>query len=329
MKSKDPAFKFYCGIDVSGDTLDVCYQLADGTFEWAKHSNSSEGFKQIWKLTGKLYHFVMEATGIYQLPFCFYLEQKKALYSVLNALQIKRYIQMKLERNKTDKKDAFHICMYGIEHNPACYQMPNRLYFECRALNNAIETITKEITAFKNKMHSLKRLDIDTKVISSAYKKVLRDLQEELKKLEAELYIKLEAWQPTLVKQVRSVVGIGKRATAILIVSTQGFAHTETYQQLISYAGLSPKEYSSGSSIRGRVRICKQGGALLRHTLYMCALNAKATNAACKALFDRLVAKGKNKKLAIIAVANKLLKQVFGVVRTGTLFDRKYYESLA
>ena len=44
---------------------------------------------------------------------------------------------------------------------------------------------------------------------------------------------------------------------------------------------------------------------------------------------DRLVAKGKNKKLAVIAVANKLLKQVFGVVRTGTLFDRNYYENLA
>jgi len=46
-------------------------------------------------------------------------------------------------------------------------------------------------------------------------------------------------------------------------------------------------------------------------------------------LFDRLVAKGENKKLAVIAVANKLLKQVFGVVRTGTLFDRNYYEKIA
>ena len=130
-------------------------------------------------------------------------------------------------------------------------------------------------------------------------------------------------------KQVRSVVGIGKRATAILIVSTQGFKHTQTYKQLISYAGLSPKEYSSGSSIRGKVRICKQGGSLLRHTLYMCALNAKETNGACKELFDRLVAKGKNKKLAVIAVANKLLKQVFGVVKNESMFDRNYYKKVA
>jgi transposase len=236
---------------------------------------------------------------------------------------------MKLERNKTDKKDAFHICMYGVDHNPECYQMPSHLYFECRAINNAIETITTEITSFKNKLHSLSKLDIDSKVIVTGYKKILRDLQAELKKFETELYKKLETWQPALVKQVRSVVGIGKRATAILIVSTQGFKHTQTYQQLISYAGLSPKEYSSGSSIRGKVRICKQGGSLLRHTLYMCALNAKETNGACKELFDRLVAKGKNKKLAVIAVANKLLKQVFGVIKNETLFDRNYYKKIA
>ena len=329
MKTIRDAMKLYCGVDVSGDTLDVCYQTAGGIFEWYKCANSNQGFMQIWKLMGKGYHFVMESTGVYQLPLCFFLESKKAEYSVVNALQIKRYIQMKLERNKSDKKDAFHICMYGVDHNPECYEMPGRLYFECRALNNAIETITTEITSFKNKLHSLSRLETDSKVIVTGYRKILRDLQAELKKFETELYKKLEAWQPELVKQVRSVVGIGKRATAILIVCTQGFKHTETSRQLISYAGLSPKEYSSGSSIRGRVRICKQGGSLLRHTLYMCALNAKETNGACKELFDRLVAKGKNKKLAVIAVANKLLKQVFGLVKNECLFDRNYYKKIA
>jgi transposase len=329
MKAIKTKQKLYCGIDVSGDTLDVCYQTIEGSLEWCKCSNNGEGFKEIWQQTGKLYHFVMESTGVYQMPLCFFLEGKKGQYSVINALQIKRYIQMKLERNKSDKKDAFHICMYGVENNPGLYEMPEQLYFECRALNNAIETITTEITSFKNKLHALSKLAINSKVIVVGYKKILRDLQAELKKFETELYKKLEAWQPEIVKQVRSVTGIGKRATAILVVCTQGFKYTETYQQLISYAGLSPKEYSSGSSIRGKVRICKQGGSLLRHTLYMCALNAKETNGACKELFDRLVARGKNKKLAVIAVANKLLKQVFGVVKNETLFDRNYYKKAA
>ena len=60
-----------------------------------------------------------------------------------------------------------------------------------------------------------------------------------------------------------------------------------------------------------------------------CAFNAKETNGACKELFDHLIAIGKNKKLAVMAVANKLLKQVFGVVRTETLFDRNYLKKNA
>lgn len=128
---------------------------------------------------------------------------------------------------------------------------------------------------------------------------------------------------------VSSVKGIGERATATLIVYTQGFKHTESYQQLISYAGLSPREYLSGKSIKGRVRISKIGGKQLRHILYMSALNAKKTNAACKALYDRLVEKGKNKKLALIAVCNKLLKQVFAVVKSGVLYKDDYYKNIA
>jgi transposase len=268
----------------------------------------------------------METTGVYHLPLAFYLHEKKCTYSIVNALQIKRYIQMNLERNKSDKKDAYHICNYGIVNNPPLYEMPDQQYFECKSLNNAIEGITNEITSFKNKLHALSKLKIDTKVIEKSFKKILKELSLELKKLEAELNKKLNAWLPELVQLVSSVVGIGKRATATLIVSTQGFKHTQKYQQLISYAGLSPKEYSSGTSIKGRVKICKQGGGRLRHILYMCALNAKENNLECKLLFDRLVEQGKNKKLAVIAVCNKLLKQVFGVVKNQTLFDRNYLQ---
>jgi transposase len=321
--------KMYCGIDVSGETLDICIQKSDGTFYAHKVNNNTVGFKEILQLTGTTYHFVMESTGVYHLPLSFFLHQKKCNFSVVNALQIKRYIQMHLERNKTDKKDARHICQYGIDRNPESYEMPDQLYFECKSLNSAIHSITKNITSYKNKLHALSKLKIDKKSIVHTYTITIKLLQQELKKLEQELEQKLQIWQPKIVKQVNSVIGIGKKATSILIVRTQGFKNTESYQQLISYAGLSPKEYSSGSSIKGKVKICKQGGSQLRHTLYMCALNAKKNNPQCKALFDRLVAKGKNKKLAVIAVCNKLLKQVFAVVKSGNMYDKKYLEKIS
>lgn len=317
--------KMYCGIDISGETIDVCIQNLDGSYTEVCLPNSTHGFKKLRHLTKEYpYHYVMESTGIYHMPLCFYLEERNCLYSVVNALQIKRYIQMHLERNKTDKKDAKHICNYGLERQPKPYEMPTSLYFECRALNNAIESITQEITSFSNKIHALKKLNLDSKVVIKSYQKIMKELKMELEKLETELNIKLKEWEPELVRLVSSITGIGKRATSLLIVTTQGFKHTGSYQQLISFAGLSPKEYSSGANIRGKVRICKSGGKKLRNTLYMCALNAKKTNPACKELFDRLVAKGKNKKLAIIAVCNKLLKQVFGVVKSGIMYDKNY-----
>ena len=319
----------YCGIDMSAETFDICVQSDDNNFAWHQLPNNTTGFKKLLQLCPVNYHFVMETTGAFHLPLCFFLHENNSSYSVVNALQIKRYIQMNLERSKSDKKDAKHICMYGIERKPEQYQMPCLQYFECKQLNNAIESLTQEIVSFNNKIYAAEKLKMDSTVVIKSYKNIIKNLKAELKKLEAELDKKLKLWQPDLAKKVQSVKGIGKRATAILIVFTQAFEHTETYQQLISYAGLSPKEYSSGKSIRGKVRISKIGGKQLRHTLYMCALNAKATNAACKQLYDRLVAKGKNKKLAIIAVCNKLLKQVFAVVKSGVMYQDNYSKNIA
>lgn len=320
--------KKYCGIDVSAETLDICYQSLEGNKQHLQVKNNKTGFAQILKLCPSDYHFVMEATGVYHLQLVFFLYEKKKQFSVVNALQIKRYIQMHLERNKSDKKDARRICEYGIDRNPETYQMPDSEYFECRSLNNAIEDITKEITKLSNQIHSLKKVPYDARQIIKSYESIILKLRKEKEKMEQQLEKKLKEWQPELLQQVQSVKGIGKRASAELIIYTKAFKGMKSYKQLISYAGLSPVEYSSGISIKGRTRICKQGGKQLRHILYMGALNAKETNQACKALFDRLVANGKNKKAAVIAVCNKLLKQVFGCVKNKTLFDDNYNKNL-
>lgn len=314
----------YCGIDISMSTLDAYFQNAAGEMQHLHVSNSQAGFRKLVKAAGKDTQFVMETTGVYHLNLVFFLHELALKYSVVNALQIKRYIQMHLERNKSDKKDAKHIYQYGVDMNPEIYEMPDRLYFECRSLNNAIHDLTKEITKFTNQIHSFKLCPFDTKICMKSFEKIVDKLRVEKEKLEQHLAEKLMEWKAEDLKLVQSVKGIGPRAASEILIFTQGFKGMESYKQLISYAGLSPTVYSSGSSIRGRVRICKQGGKQLRNILYMCALNAKATNSHCKALYDRLVEQGKNKKVALIAVCNKLLKIVFGIFK-----NRKPYQELA
>jgi len=90
----------------------------------------------------------------------------------------------------------------------------------------------------------------------------------------------------------------------------------ETCRQLTVKAGLCPRGHSLGTSMRGKSRITRMGGGLIRSKLFVCSFPAKKTNAACKALYDYLVAKGKNGKLALIAVCNKLLKQACAIVKS-------------
>ncbi len=70
------------------------------------------------------------------------------------------------------------------------------------------------------------------------------------------------------------------------------------------------------------------GNPKLRNLLFMCSFNACKYNRACKSLFDRIVAKGKSKKLALIAVCNKLLKQAFAIVKNGIPYNNEYRSAL-
>ena len=109
-----------------------------------------------------------------------------------------------------------------------------------------------------------------------------------------------------------------------MIVMSEGFKKFESAKQFTCYVGLSPVEKRSDSSVRGRARISKQGNGKLRNLLFMCSFNACKSNVACKSLYDRIVAKEKSKKLALIAVANKLIKQSFAIAKSGLVYDAAY-----
>ena len=125
-----------------------------------------------------------------------------------------------------------------------------------------------------------------------------------------------------------SIPGIGQKTALFLIVVTDGFSKFETASQLCSYVGITPTIREPGSSVRGRARISKVGNRKLRNLLFLCAFNACKHNRACRAIYERIVNKGKSKKLALIAVANKLPKQSFAIARSRRPYDETYVSIL-
>ena len=309
----------YLGIDISKQTFDVLNQKG----KHFQYKNSKKGFTQFKKNIANNSLCVMEATGIYHLELAKFLHSKEIALSVVNPLKIKRFSQMNLSRNKTDKADAKMISLFAQEQKVKAWEPASKEIEKGKDIVQIIEQYIEFRAGLKNKIDALKSKRSPKKLIDNVVNQI-NNISEAIEGLQTELDEIVMGFDATLFKNITSIVGIGKRTAALLIISTEGFKDFENPKQLTSFFGLAPTESSSGTSIKGSRKISKRGNPLVRKKLYMCSLQASRFNKTCADLYQRLLAKGKSKKLALIAVANKLLKIVFAVAKSGLPYDREY-----
>src|SRR5690606_21696481 len=135
------------GIDISKATFDVWSEKLGHQ----KFSNDKEGFKAFKKLLNKEDHCVMEATGCYHFPLANYLYEKEIKVSVENPLVIKRFIQMKQQKVKTDKQDAMMICYFGMEQKTSLWEPEPLIIEQGKLIISLVQTYVKQQTQLKNK----------------------------------------------------------------------------------------------------------------------------------------------------------------------------------
>ena len=111
-----------------------------------------------------------------------------------------------------------------------------------------------------------------------------------------------------------------------MICLTDGFSKFshDQVKQFISYIGMSPRTFESGTSVKGKAHISKVGNSRMRSMLYMCSWTAKRKNQQCAELYERLSKKGKPEKVIKVAIAHKLVRQIFGVIKNGATFSKEY-----
>jgi len=180
----------------------------------------------------------------------------------------------------------------------------------------------------KNKLHGEAVLGEPSKEVVRSLKRSLKQLEKEIKGLEDKLLVLVKQSYQELLTRLEAIPGIGRKTALMLVVLTGGFVRFTSVSELCSCAGLTPVIRQSGSSVKGRPRISKIGNQKLRNLLFMCSFNACKYNKACRDLYERIVAKGKSKKLALIAVCNKLLKQAFAIAKSGLIYDDTYRSTL-
>lgn len=313
------------GIDISKSVFDV-YSTASGHDQL---NNDDKGFKALLKSLPQNALVVMEATGYYHYRLAQYLYHKGIAVSVVNPLSVKRFVQMRLAKVKTDKSDAKAICEYGIQNKVPMYNALTEVQAECLQLFRLLDIYIKQSTATKNKIKGEEALGRPSGFVYQSLKRNLRHLTKEIKALEDRLLELVKSEQQEQLTLLRSIPGLGTKTALFLIVLTDGFNKFDNARQLCSYVGITPTIRESGSSVRGRSRISKIGNRKLRNLLFLCAFSACKHNKACRELYERIVAKGKSKKLALVAVANKLLKQAFAIAKSGLPYDENFVSKLS
>ncbi len=314
----------YFGIDISKDVFDVM----DSYGHFFQFTNDYKGFKSFIKLLNKKSHCVMEATGYYHYKLAYHLIENNIKVSVENPLSVKRFIQMRLSKIKTDKSDAKMICLYAQSVDLKLWKGQTKNQIECLQISRLLSLYFKQTTALKNKIHGEDVLGNPSLLVVRSLKRSLKYKQKEIKNLEEKLTEIVKQNHQDLLTRLQSIPGLGRKTSIMLIVLTDGFDRFTSASELCSYSGLTPIIRQSGTSVKGRSRISKMGNKKLRNLLFMCSFTACKNNKACKALYDRIVAKGKSKKLALIAVCNKLLKQAFAIAKSGLIYDETFRSTL-
>jgi len=269
---------------------------------------------------------LMESTGNYGYCLADYLYGSEIRVSVVNPLSVKRFGQMKMSRTKTDKKDAKLICEYAKIADLPIYKPASNEQNDLRQLITVMDQLIKQRTALMNQIEALEKMPRPCKAAIKALKQAIAAINKQIEILEKAMLKNVQIDCPEAYEKAMSVVGIGKRTSILLMSITEGFTKFENANQLCAYLGVCPRIVSSGTIVKGKSHICKQGMAHARATLYMCSHSAVKYNADCKALYERLIAKGKAKKVALMAVVNKLIRQVFACVTKNEIFQNNYQE---
>lgn len=314
--------KTWAGIDVSKLTLDICW-FNEGTPIHLKVTNDLDGFKDLQAKLPERVHAVMEATGAYYLRLAHFLFTQGIPLSVVNPLTVKRYAQMKLARAKTDKYDAALLAGFGASQQPLAWSLPDAGILEMQQLVTLEEQLVVQRGALSNQREAFSHSPFASKRAMGSIETLVKGVDRELMKIQGELDALAQAHYPRTMEILCSVPGVGQKTAQALLVATRGFIEKPNGRSLCSYFGIAPRPYQSGTSIRGRGRISKMGNSGVRKKIYMCALTAARSNAACKVFYERLRKNGKPAKVALIAVAAKLLRQAAAMIRANELFDEK------
>lgn len=311
------------GIDIAKDTFQVSLWQA-GRAGSGNFNNDRAGFKKLgaWlkKRQVEPVWACMEATGRYGEDLAEYLHNQGQRVSVVNPLVIKAYAQSQLARNKTDKLDAALIARYCQSEQPSLWTPPAPEIRELRELVRHYDALQANRQQVSNRLGAGLKSDTVRRQLQEQVAFLNRQLQDLRQRIREHINR-----HPDLKHRhelLDSITGIAELTAAKVLA--EDIERFDDARALSAYAGVTPMNRTSGTSLNRRPRFSKIGQARLRRDLYMPAVVAIRHNPVLRAFYEQLIARGKEKMAALGAVMHKLLRIAYGVLKSGKPFDPNF-----
>src|SRR6185369_14875884 len=298
----------FIGIDVSKDLLEIAVHQSN------YHFQSGNDPKQFPTLLSELIslrpaRIVLEATGGLERPLLQALQTIGLPAVVINPRQVRDFAKALGLLAKTDRLDARVLAHFAASIQPPLSPVKTQQEMELDALMSRRNQLTEMLTAEKNRRGSAA-----TKTTRDDIEKHIEWLEERLQELDEKLKQQLECsavWQRKD-EILQSVKGIGFVTSMALLADCPELGHLNRHQ-IAKLAGVAPLNRDSGKH-RGKRHIYG-GRAQVRSKLYMATLTAIRCNPVIKAFYQRLLAKNKLKKVAMVACMRKLLTIINVMIR--------------
>lgn len=315
----------HLGLDVAKAKFDAAL-FQDGRTYHHQFPNTATGFSalQQW-LRGRAtlpVHACLEATGSYGNALALFLHQQGLRVSVVNPAQIKAFAHSELLRTKTDRVDAALIARFCAAHQPLVWTPPPPEHRQLQALVRRVDALKAMRQQERNRLE----LEAADSPLRASLTEHLTHLESQIATLQQQVRAHVQA-HPTLhhpAQLLQSIPGIGETTAHKLLAEVPLLGQYRSARQAAAYAGLSPRQRESGSSVRGKTRLSKVGNAAVRRALYLPAVVALKANPLLRVFAQRLLAAGKPKMAVVGAVMRKLLHQAHGVLKHNRPFDPNY-----
>lgn len=318
------------GIDVSKSDLDY----AELSYHPTNRQANQEGkvinaVKSIKHLLGQYdpstILVVFEPTGTYSDKLMTCLEHLGFTFSLVNPLQSHHYAMSKGILCKNDRQAARTLAEMGLVQDLPIYQPESEENKQRKQILRAITSLEKQQRMISNQIHALIQYALPNRIVLQSYEQLLSTIEQQIKQLQKELTSTTDSEIEKNIELISSIKGIGQKTATWLLVTTDSAKNFVTAKQLIKFLGLAQSTHQSGSSVNKKGGISRRGPGKLRGNLFMAAKSAIRYNTSCKDLYQRLRAKGKPYYKAMVAVMCKLVRQFFGIIKSGKQYDENYH----